>query len=115
MSANLDIAAKLDEARALIDKGWVQGLGAVDENGRCTFYHKASAFCAFGAVMRVYTVDGETEYWTAYEVADFLDLVAQAKGYPTIVSFNDAPERTQAEVVEVFREAAELARAGAVA
>jgi len=97
------VAAKLDEARALIERGWTQGDFARDGEGNPARIDRyAACFCAVGALV---AVDAEPE------ATPFL---RDALGVCSISFWNDAPERTHAEVVEAFRRAAELARADQV-
>lgn len=94
--ANL-IADKLDEARALIEKGWTQG----------TFSDRCGSYCALGAVLEVTIRDTGESSLTA-------GVLARAIGLPDLYSvprWNDDPKRKKREVVEAFRKAAELARA----
>jgi hypothetical protein len=93
------IAAKLDEARALIEKGWCQG----------SFYQNGCR-CAYGAMLS--TVKGER---LRFDLLDGMRGQMAAVIDGPIFDWNDAPERTQAEVIEAFRKAAELARSGETA
>ena len=93
------VATKLDEARALIERGWVQG-SYENAHGNC--------FCSLGAIEQV-----GGDCWN--ELPELWQPLAQAIGTNpcegfAIATWNDAPGRTQAEVVEAFRKAAELAR-----
>lgn len=90
LRAPATIADVLSRAADLIvECGWTQGEW---ENNGC--------FCLDGALMHV---KGDT--YTFPE----LDLVCQATGAESAIWWNDAPERTQAEVVAKLREAAALA------
>ena len=103
-----DIAAKLDEARALIEPegAWTQGKYARGKSGREAKATSKSAvcFCAMGAVGRVFD-DSHPNLCTPG-----MPHLAKAAGTDCIYQWNDAPERTQAEVIEALRKAAELAR-----
>lgn len=105
MTDKLEIAAKLDEARALIEKGWCQH-----------DYRRGDCFCVYGAIRQV--VLGTVEAFSA-EVGPPISYIAQAINHPdeedevTPDVWNDAPGRTQSEVIEAFRKAADLARASA--
>lgn len=101
MADNLAIADKLDEARALIEKGWCQRAFAKDANGKKVFSWHPSAvcWCAIGAINATEPNNGGP--WRYLE-----KVVGRSPD-----TWNDAPERTQAEVIEAFRKAAELARA----
>jgi hypothetical protein len=97
------VADKLDEARALIERGWCQGWFAKDARGNnCMEYRpEAVCWCMGGALFKV-------------GAPDAVDLLRRVIGgdWDGIADFNDAPGRTQAEVIDAFKRAAELARAG---
>ena len=101
------IADKLDEARALIEKGWCQG-GYTDNLGR---------FCTLGAICQVVHghPDADMPGTLTREFRQLCKFILNAVGKPNarVGIWNDAHERTQAEVIEAFRKAAELARAEA--
>lgn len=98
------IAQKLDEARALIEGPgcWGQGRSkrTLPLNDR---------YCATGAIHHVVT--GHAFQCSPEAAAVEAALEAVVGRAPT--QWNDDPERTQAEVIEAFRKAAELARAEA--
>jgi hypothetical protein len=98
MADSLEIAAKLDEARALIEKGWVRG----------SYEVKGCGFCTYGAVQKAVTGNAEEECNPRTKPLEA--LLRQVTGATSLAHWNDAPERTQAEVIEAFRKAAELAR-----
>lgn len=110
MASNAEIADKLDEARALIEKGWTQAAYARGKSGRSAVPSSRAAvcFCAVGALAAA----SRKKYPnSAIEGIRELSLSVGGDGYETaILEWNDAPERTQAEVIEAFRKAAELAR-----
>lgn len=100
----LSMAADLIEPRG----AWTQGYYARDEGGEQVEAEepKAICWCAIGAMAHA----------IGREIATF-DPVSRAEGYlidaigyHSIITWNDAPERTQADVVTAFRKAAELAR-----
>lgn len=101
----------LTKAADLLEKpgAWTQGSAILDRYGRPTGWSdpRACCFCAFGAIRRA---SGDPEI-TKCEALDFADRFAAGLGFSGIIDFNDAPERTQAEVVAKLREAAELAKA----
>jgi hypothetical protein len=103
------IAAKLDEARALIEKGWCQKDYARDAGGAGEWPTDAACacYCSAGAIMAIANENLELE--DALE-----DAFRKATG-GSIITWNDHPNRTQAEVIEAFRKAAELARSGVTA
>ena len=96
-----DIAAKLDEARALIEKGWCQRAFELHSS-------QGACYCTMGAFYRALGELSEDDEETAFRT------LIKAIGLPAedtqVFEWNDAPERTQAEVIEAFRKAAELAR-----
>lgn len=108
MSAVENVADVLDAAADLLEpKGaWTQGAFARNADGDFTglseFRGPAVCWCIMGATEKV-TDDprlaGEADRYVARLVPGF-----------SIEDFNDAPERTQAEVVAKLREAAALAR-----
>lgn len=105
-----DIAAKLDEARALIEKGWTQHV-YVERQGR------QACYCLLGAVSKaaVGAPDYEKGLLRSHKkleraVSPVLRALGCADAFSAAV-WNDARGRTQAEVVEVLGRAAELARA----
>lgn len=93
---------QLRAARALVERGWCQGVLARNKNGKkCGHRSKhAVCFCALGALYR-----GGLEYWSDR----FLHDAAEKLGAVNPVCFNDAPGRTQAEVLALFDEAIALA------
>lgn len=82
----------LKESRALIEKGWCQIHTAVNHSGQSTWTGCPTAckWCAFGAVMAV-TGDWNKPY------AILRDLTVGS-----LAEWNDAPGRTQAEVLDLF-------------
>jgi hypothetical protein len=98
----LSVAEALDRAADLIEPegAWMQNaLSKYDAAGNVT------CMCALGALLNV--------RGASFEAADFLDtLLPQTRGGQKrpLAEWNDAPERTQAEVVAKLREAAALAR-----
>jgi hypothetical protein len=97
----------LKEARDLIakDGGWTQRQYARGADGTyADFYNKkAVCFCTLGALYRV----GLSEPKALNDAEHLLLKSAQVEN---IVVWNDAPERTQAEVVALFDAA--LSKAG---
>lgn len=103
--AALSVADVLDRAADLIEPegAWTQGAPARTAGGRGTDSgdREAVCFCAIGAINRAGYWDWPltSACWKAVEDT----TVGLAK-------WNDAPERTQAEVVAALRAAAEKAR-----
>lgn len=97
------IATKLDEARALIERGWCQQDYAFD--GR---------LCSIGAINLVVSGDPfltERDYANS-DVRALASMVERANNIPPgeLTDWNDASRRRKREVIEAFRKAAELAR-----
>jgi hypothetical protein len=97
------LADKLREARALIERGWTQGAFARHANGRVIGCESesASCFCMAGAIMRVTP--------SIYSFERFIEPLCVVIGDRRLDHWNDAPERTQAEVLAAFDKAIELA------
>ncbi len=94
------------KAWQLIEKGWTQGASARDSYGIGVYSGDPDAicWCAIGALAAVYG-DSQDEYDQAFRrvvgvLTDRLGCV-----YPVIMQWNDAPGRTQAEVVALLKEA----------
>ena len=104
MSA-LSIAEVLEKAANLIEPEgkWTQGDLAVDANGDETWTADPNSvcFCAEGAIMHVSFGQPREPIFREFR---------HALGVDRIYEWNDAPGRTQAEVVAKLREAAALAR-----
>jgi hypothetical protein len=86
----------LVEARELIARGWAQKHLATDAFGRkvLPWEPAAECWCSYGAI--------------AFAVGDGVGIASacaelrSAIGHGDIVPWNDAPERTQAEVLAAF-------------
>lgn len=91
-------------AKALIDtpEKWTQGWYAKDANGKHISDQSpdATCFCSIGAM---WAVAHEIQF-----VDDALVFLGRATR-PAIPTWNDAPERTHAEVMDAFARAIELA------
>lgn len=113
MSAPLSVADVLERAADLIEPegAWTQHHYARNEYGtpfiHCSRYPEgvATCFCANGAI-NVAAGNKPTEDYTP-ATNFFADMFADGDSG----DWNDAPARTQAEVVAKLREAAALARA----
>jgi hypothetical protein len=102
------VADKLREARALIERGWTQGHDAIDRAGEDIDprMDEAACWCINGALYRAGDRDDGAER-----------LLEQAIGHSgeedfelsPVIDWNDAPERTQAEVLAAFDKAITLA------
>jgi hypothetical protein len=84
-----DVATKLREARKLIKRGWTQGE-----------WHRNGCVCSLSALHKT----------RAPQVAD--ETLRRVIGHRSIIAWNDAPGRTQAEVLAAFDKAIELAESG---
>lgn len=99
----LDAAADLIEPEG----AWTQGAYGRDGYGVGLDERElseAKCFCVSGAIIRV--GDGN-ELWRAC-LRNFEAAVGD--GFRSFIQWNDAPERTQAEVVSALRKAADIAR-----
>jgi hypothetical protein len=116
VSRNAEALAEqmLSDAYELVMSGWCQGIAAQDEMGRAI--EPSSAFArrwsVAGALERVWrrALDGEDVALEAFERAN-LALAAVVKDAPQ--RWNDAPERTRAQVLDALLGAPEFLRAGA--
>lgn len=84
---------------------WTQNRFAASADGemRSPQEGEASCWCAWGALLRV-AADPSDD--AVYDASDIAEAVIGGN----LVMFNDAPDRTQAEVVSALRQAAEKAR-----
>lgn len=91
----------LDDAKALIEKGWHQGYYVRDVHGKRQLPTDANAvaFCAIGALERA----GSDQPVVALAIAK--KALRLAVPEQDVVGFNDAPGRTKEEVVAVFEAA----------
>lgn len=103
----------LKKARALIKKGWHQGWFATDAAGEEVSYTSTAAkcFCVAGAV---YRAAGDSLDPGACGAMDALTSVAPTRYKHSISQYNDAPRRTQEQVLGLFdRAIARAEKAGA--
>jgi hypothetical protein len=94
------VADKLREARALIEGGWCQNYFRKDGGLR-------KCFCTDGAIIEVIDSETPNQYRDAcitFEAANGLQ-----HDHTSIWQWNDAPERTQADVLAAFDKAIALA------
>jgi len=114
----------LKRARELLANGWKQGWFAYDAGGQETssFSRDAVCFCCHGAIDRaVFEIArGRNDYsvWPIEATATSLLMKAIHRNVgstfePCIADWNDAPERTQDEVLAAFDEAIEIAEKSA--
>lgn len=110
MSIEQEAKQVLAEAADLLAPAgaWLQGRMARSAAGKpiaCTD-PAAACFCAFGAIYRVtHAKYGSSRAGTGVQTKA-LELLGLAHGLPRISDWNDAADRTQAEVVDAFRRAA---------
>lgn len=108
------VADILTAAAELIDRpgAWIQGQGAKTITGEPVdpTHERAAQWCAWGAIERVTNGHRARSDRSFHALLDALDL--DPDWDPAIFGevWNDAPERTQAEVVAALRAAAENAR-----
>ena len=102
----------LERAAELVEQGWTQGFVARTASGNeCDSYHsQACVWCAIGALERSLYETGGRSFFDAHHK---LQIASGDRGM--LSEWNDAPERTQAEVVAAFRRAIELAKEEAAA
>ena len=99
----------LTEARALIEKGWTQGKLAKNVWGHQVRYDDpdACAFCSLGALRKaVHKINPDLYPKLRHQLALAIGEDPSAGSeYYQVVRFNDAPGRTQAEVLAMFDKA----------
>jgi hypothetical protein len=98
----------LRAARGLVGAGWAQGCGARNKGGQRVSCDSpmATCFCPVGAIFRS---SGNTpvNYWTTastphLSISSAIAAVEKANNIKSLVPWNDAPNRTQAEVIAAF-------------
>lgn len=97
------IADVLLRAAEYVERGWTQGTGARSAKGRRVVVtgRAAVCWCAEGAI-HMAARDNEETIWQARTVL----LRVLPDEVTSIMDWNDAPSRTQAEVVDALRRAA---------
>lgn len=95
----------LKKARALLEKGWCQGHYAIGESGRevDAMSKSARCFCIDGALIRANGTDSE------YIATAAIVRAALGKAAFSPIGWNDAPGRTQSEVLDLMDRAIALA------
>lgn len=116
MSEAIDqVTVVLKRARQLLQRGWCQGYLARDAGGVHRYFddERAVEFCALGAMHRAdHDLRQEARGWriAVYQALLRLDAVLEADGVAEwgcrVVRWNNAPERTQEEVLAAFDRAA---------
>lgn len=96
----------LKAAQDLVRKGWCQGAWARREDGSAVDATDVDAvsFCLSGALNRIWRKTG-TPPSLYFTVSMAVHHVIRKKDAHILSEFNDAPDRTQAEVIELFDEA----------
>lgn len=111
---NCSVVDVLTKARGLVEKGWTTGHYARDSFGAECDYSFASCWCAEGALFASCTgltfAEPGTEDDALGRAFNRMFDVIGSKHIPT---WNDAPGRTQAEVLAAFDRAIELAKGAA--
>lgn len=95
------------EARNLIEKGWCQGCMARRAGGGLTDIFDASAaqFCLMGAMHRAGAMLESDEFRPTAQ-----NFIYKAGNIGSLIHFNDAKGRTQAEIIDVLTRAIEASR-----
>lgn len=89
----------LKRARALVERGWCQGTYSRDERGVASLSKSQDcSWCSVGALDTAAGSDSD-KYLAAY---DELATAITPGGDVGVVKWNDAPGRTQAEVLAMF-------------
>lgn len=125
MDTPLTTVQVLEAAREKIKGGWTQGAFARDAKGTPLYpgeFLRGECFCAAGAV-RACAFYYDTQRDALYALNSALVLIGGVSASAAVMSeygagtdagdvymFNDTPRRTQAEVIELFDVAIELAR-----
>ena len=110
----------LTKARALIERGWVQGYEATSASGwRVDAWSpSACAWCITGALDRATTDLGfrDVEFVVAQNLLKTMALgTADHYKYVSLEAFNDDPKRTKASVLAVLTLAIDAAKSAAFA
>ena len=98
----------LRNARELISSGWCQGADARDREGAAVdpWDEHAVQWSILGAIVQVLELEAE-EYGEVplEELASALYAIADSIEADSLADWNDAAQRTQAEVIETIRAA----------
>ncbi|WNM70270.1 hypothetical protein [Myxococcus phage Mx1] len=94
----------LQEAKALIEKGWTQGVAARDDEGIPvpSTSPVATCWCVYGALSRA---EDNLGYQSGAPYAGAVDAIAGVSGKSLLAVWNDAPGRTKKEVLDTFQKA----------
>lgn len=97
------------------EKRWHHGSGAfaaTDDGKPCdTLSSRAACFCIAGAAFRVLGIGTTQPAHEAWAVVDAIHRAADINKTAGIGKWNDAPERTHAEVIAAIDKAIELEQA----
>ena len=95
----------------LLESGWTQGQSARDENGRPVpiGHQSACEWCATGAL---FTADIEMTNdlhasLAMHQAMARVVAAARQRHHEALITWNDAPNRTVDQVIDVFRKALE--------
>lgn len=99
--------ANLDEAKALVLKGWCQQSYAKDASGRDVQFdsERAVCFCMAGAV---YRAAGSWDQGGRSPERLAIDAALSKLNCPPTTCYNDAEGRTKSEVAAIFDHAKEM-------
>lgn len=95
----------LDSARSLVATGWCQGADARDREGEEVdpWDERAASWSILGALVATLEQEAEsTGELPLHELAAALYAIADVIETHSLAAWNDAPERTQAEVVKTL-------------
>ena len=88
----------------LVAKGWCQHKSATNKAGELCWSRdeKATNWCILGAIWAVYGLSSDQR-----NIITYLKNKLNVKTRPDLSAWNDAPERTQAEVVALLQSVGE--------
>lgn len=98
----------LRKIRALIAQGWCQGDAAQDVHGHALVVGSphATAWCLVGAVNRITLNNSYKSPWNVYTLFKNAlpdkDKIFGCTGLTSLIAWNDAPHRTQADVLALL-------------
>lgn len=95
----------LNDAVVMVERGWTQQILARGAAGDPVPLEEADSFCAFGALLHAKRKLEKADY---PEVTEAFSRITNGRfsahaGIDNLIVWNDAPSRTQAEVVHAFR------------
>ena len=91
----------LEKAKALVASGWTQGYIAEDPSGHscCPMSDVACRWCLLGACERAMFDHGHHQKDSWLEMLAVVKRAISASGEISPIAWNDAPERTQQDVL----------------